>query len=267
MAVLITGGTKGIGLAIAKRFAKPGVDIFIAYRNDEASAAAASAEIAALGARPHAIKADVSNPAGARALLAEVALIVDRLDLLVHGAVLDADPDAFAEAITLNGTSLVFLVQAARPLLKRGSSIIFLSSRGSRQIVPAYAAIGAGKALAEALTRYLAPELAPLGVRINLRCARHPRYGSGAQSLRRGNGRVPRERSRRQSERTQHHARRLHRACRLSCGSGGLDDPGSGHLRQRRPVRHRMTGKRSDISCPQVGSSLGCEARAGSPDG
>jgi enoyl-[acyl-carrier protein] reductase III len=174
MAVLITGGTKGIGLAIAKRFAKPGVDVFIAYRNDEASAASASAEIAALGARPHAIKADVSNPAGARSLLAKVAAIVDRLDLVVHGAVkvlvgpiLDADPDAFAEAITLNGTSLIFLVQAARPLLKRGSSIVFLSSRGSRQIVPAYAAIGAGKALAEALTRYLAPELAPLGVRIN----------------------------------------------------------------------------------------------------
>src|SRR5258707_13828953 len=127
LAVLIAGGTKGIGLAIAKRFATPGVDIFIAYRNDETSAAAASAEIAALGARPHAIKADISNPAGARALLAKVAAIVDRLDLVVHGAVkvlvgpiLDADPDALAEAITLNGTSLAFLVQAARPLLKRG---------------------------------------------------------------------------------------------------------------------------------------------------
>jgi enoyl-[acyl-carrier protein] reductase III len=174
MAVLITGGTKGIGLAIAKRFAKPGVDIVMAYRSDEASADAASAEIAALGGRPHAIKSDVSTPAGAHALIAEVGGFADRLDLLVHGAVkvlvgpiLDADPNALAEAITLNGTSLVFLVQAARPLLKRGSSIVFLSSRGSRQIVPAYAAIGAGKALAEALTRYLAPELAPLGVRIN----------------------------------------------------------------------------------------------------
>jgi NAD(P)-dependent dehydrogenase (short-subunit alcohol dehydrogenase family) len=149
MAVLITGGAKGIGLAIAKRFAKPGVDIFMAYRNDDGSAAPASAEIAARGARPHAIKADVSNPSGARALLAKVAAIVDGLDLVVHGAVkvlvgpiLDLDPDAFAEAITLNGTSLVFLVQAARPLLKRGSSIVFLSSRGSRQIAPAYAAIG-----------------------------------------------------------------------------------------------------------------------------
>jgi enoyl-[acyl-carrier protein] reductase III len=174
MTVLVTGGTKGIGLAIARRFAKSGVDIFMAYRQDDVSADKASLEIAALGARPHAIKADVSTPAGARSLLTKVSAIVDRLDLVVHGAVkvlvgpiLEADPDAFADAITLNGTSLVFLVQAARPLLKPGSSIVFLSSRGSRQIVPAYGAIGAGKALAEALARYLAPELAPHGVRIN----------------------------------------------------------------------------------------------------
>jgi NAD(P)-dependent dehydrogenase (short-subunit alcohol dehydrogenase family) len=174
MAVLITGGTKGIGLAIARRFAKPGVDIIMAYKQDDSSADAASSEIGNLGARPHAIKADVSTPAGARSLLTKVGSIVDRLDLVVHGAVkvlvgpiLEADPDAFADAITLNGTSLVFLVQAARPLLKPGSSIVFLSSRGSRQIVRDYGAVGAGKALAEALARYLAPELAPRGVRIN----------------------------------------------------------------------------------------------------
>ena len=128
----------------------------------------------ALGARPHAIQADVGTPAGTAALLARVAKITDRLELIVHcavrvlvGPILDTDPVAFTEAITLNGTSLVYLVQAARPLLKRGSSIVFLSSRGSRQIVPGYGAIGAGKALAEALVRYLVPELAPLGVRIN----------------------------------------------------------------------------------------------------
>lgn len=174
MAVLITGGTKGIGLAIAKRVARPELPIFMAYQSDDASAARASAEIAAAGAAPYPVRVDLSAPAGARALAAKVAEHADRLDLVVHGAVkvlvgplLDADPDALAQAITLNGTSLVFLVQALRPLLKPGSSIVFLSSRGSRQVVPAYGAIGAGKALAEALMRYLVPELAPLGVRIN----------------------------------------------------------------------------------------------------
>lgn len=52
--------------------------------------------------------------------------------------------------------------QAAKPLLRPGSSIVFLSSRGTRQVVPNYGVIGAGKALAEALVRYLVPELAPL---------------------------------------------------------------------------------------------------------
>jgi enoyl-[acyl-carrier protein] reductase III len=174
MAILVTGGTKGIGLAIARRLATPGRAIFMAYRQDEHAAARATEALAALGAQPYAIRADVGTPAGARSLVEAVAAKTDRLDLIVHGAVdvlvgglLDLDPDALAKAITLNGTSLVFLVQAARPLLKRGASVVFLSSRGSRQLVPGYGAIGAGKALAEALMRYLAPELAALGVRIN----------------------------------------------------------------------------------------------------
>ncbi len=174
MAILITGGTKGIGLAIAKKFAKPGATIVINYLRDEKAAERAVAELRALGATVHAPQGDVSTPAGTNALFAQVAKVTDRLDLIVHcavkvlvGPILETDPVAFTEAITLNGTSLVYLVQAARPLLKRGSSIVFLSSRGSRQNVPHYAAIGAGKALAESLVRYLVPELAPLGVRIN----------------------------------------------------------------------------------------------------
>jgi enoyl-[acyl-carrier protein] reductase III len=174
MSILITGGTKGIGLAVARRFATSGRPIFLNYLRDDKAAHAAVAELRTAGAAAFEIRGDVGTPAGAKALIDQVSRETSELRLIVHcavrvlvGPILTADPTAFAEAITLNGTSLVFLIQAARPLLARGSSVVFLSSRGSRQVVPNYAAIGAGKALAEALVRYLVPELAPLGVRIN----------------------------------------------------------------------------------------------------
>lgn len=174
MAILVTGGTKGIGLAIARRFARPGVDVFLNYRADDDAAHKARDGIEALGARCHVLKGDVGTPAGAAAVLDEVKARTDRLDQLVHcavkvlpGPLLGIDPVAFTEAINLNGTAIVYLVQAARPLLRRGSTVFFLSSRGSRVPVPNYAAVGAGKSLAESLVRYLAIELAPLGVRAN----------------------------------------------------------------------------------------------------
>ena len=100
--------------------------------------------------------------------------LTDRLDQVVHCAVdayaspaLAADPIRFTRAVTTNGTSLLFLVQAALPLLSRGSTIFYLTSRGGRIVVPNYAAVGVSKALAESLMRYLAVELAPKGVRMN----------------------------------------------------------------------------------------------------
>ena len=174
MSILITGGTKGVGLAIAKAFARDAGDVFLNYHGDDNAALRAAKAVSDAGSRAHLIKADAGTPDGCARIVAEVKETIDRLDQVVHCAVdayasatLAADPARFARAVTTNGTSLLFLVQATLPLLTRGSTVFFLSSRGGRIVVPDYAAIGVAKALAESLIRYLAVELAPKGVRIN----------------------------------------------------------------------------------------------------
>ena len=174
MSILVTGGTKGIGLEIACRFAKPGVDVFLNYASDGEAAAKAASRVESLGARAHLIRQDVGTPEGAQAILKAVAEKTEQLDQLVHCAVrvlaepsLEVDLHAFTKALNVNGTALLYLTQSALPLLRRGSSVVFVTSRGGRTAIRNYAAVGAGKAMAEALARYLVLELGPRGIRIN----------------------------------------------------------------------------------------------------
>lgn len=174
MTAFLTGGTKGIGRGIALRRAARGEDVFLNYHSDVAAAEATAAAVRDRGGTPHLVQVDVGTAEGCREAVAQVAERTDRIDLLVHGAVasvtgpaLTLDPAAFARAVELNGSALLYLVQAALPLLAPGSSVVLLSSKGSVAAVPDYAALGAPKALGEALVRYLAVELAPRGVRVN----------------------------------------------------------------------------------------------------
>lgn len=174
MTVLITGGTKGIGLAIARRLAPIHGRVVLAYHNDGAAAAAAQAEITALGAAVETVRCDVGGPEGAAALMAEIERQGHGLSHIVHAAamiypttLLGADLAKFRQAVETNGLSLLYLVHAAQGLLDRGSSVVFITSMGSRIPSPNYGALGVGKALAEAIVRYLVAELAPRGIRIN----------------------------------------------------------------------------------------------------
>jgi NAD(P)-dependent dehydrogenase (short-subunit alcohol dehydrogenase family) len=174
MSVLVTGGTKGIGLAIAKRLAPTYGRIVLAYHSDDAAAQAAASEVAQAGGEAVLVKADVGSIEGAAALIAEIEGDGHGLTHIVHSAamiyptsLLGADLAKFRVAIETNGLSLLYLVHAAQQLLGRGSSVVFITSMGARIPSANYAALGVGKALAEALIRYLVAELAPRGVRIN----------------------------------------------------------------------------------------------------
>lgn len=175
MSILVTGGTKGLGRATALRFAEPGVDVFVSYHADGAAAEAAAAAIRERGATPHLVQADIGTVEGAQATVAAVAQATDRLDQLVHcavdttmrGPILEMEPHRFAKAVQCNGLALLPLVQSALPLFRRGSAVVFVTSRGSQVAVSGYGAVGVPKTLGEALVAYLAVELAPLGVRAN----------------------------------------------------------------------------------------------------
>jgi NAD(P)-dependent dehydrogenase (short-subunit alcohol dehydrogenase family) len=174
MAILVSGGSKGIGRAIALRFATHGNAVFVNYHGDDSAAEATAQDIRAQGAEPHLVKGDVGTPAGARAVIDQVADRIDRLDQLVHCAVdpyvssaLEADLERFTQAAHVNGLALLYLVEPALALMAEGSTIFFISSRGSHTVVPNYVGIGLAKALAESLIRYLAVELAPRGIRAN----------------------------------------------------------------------------------------------------
>jgi NAD(P)-dependent dehydrogenase (short-subunit alcohol dehydrogenase family) len=175
MTILVTGGTKGIGLAIAAYLARPDETIVLNYHSDDDAAAAAKARIEATGARGTVVRADIGTVEGCTHLLAETAKVHSGVLHIVHSAaliypttLLGADLEKFTQAVTTNGLSLLYLVQKAQPLLSRGSSIVFISSSGARAAIsPTYGALGTGKALAEAIIRYLVQELAPRGIRIN----------------------------------------------------------------------------------------------------
>jgi len=172
MTVIVTGGVKGIGLAIAERLARPGEAMVLGYNADETAAEVAKAALAPTGALVTTVRADVGTIAGAQALIDAVSdhdltHIVHSAAMIYPTSLLDADLEKFTQAIHVNGLSLLYLVQKGLPLMGRGGTVTFITSAGARTSQANYAALGVGKALAESLVRYLVQELAPRGIRIN----------------------------------------------------------------------------------------------------
>jgi enoyl-[acyl-carrier protein] reductase III len=172
--VLVTGGGRGIGRAIALRFAEAGARVFVNFFVNREAAEKTARDIELRGGTAHLLQADLKDPAEITRLVAEVERRAGRLDVLVSNAAsgvlrqgLELSAKQWDWVLATNARALLILAQAAARLMTSGGRILTLSSLGSQRVIPGYAAVGVSKAALEALTRYLAVELAPRGITVN----------------------------------------------------------------------------------------------------
>ena len=167
---LITGGNSGIGLATARLFAAEGARVAILGRNEQTLAEAAES----IGKDTVTARLDVADVASIEPAVARVAERLGRIDVVFANAgIADSTPVGdtalamFEKVLRTNLTGAFFTVQAAVPYLRDGAAVVLNGSVHAVLGAPGYAAYGSSKAGIRALTRNLAADLAPRGIRVN----------------------------------------------------------------------------------------------------
>ena len=169
MNVLVTGGSRGIGRAIALRFAREGAaHVAIGYLRNDRAAEETAAELRALGVEPVLVRGNVTS----ERVLAEVRAL-GPLDVLVHNAAtgvirpaLETEDKHWDWTVNANARALLQLARVAAPQMPDGASIVAISSLGAQRVLENYVLVGTSKAALESLVRYLGVELAPR-IRVN----------------------------------------------------------------------------------------------------
>jgi enoyl-[acyl-carrier protein] reductase III len=171
---LITGGSRGIGRAITLKLAEEGADVVINFFRKKSTAESTAQEARDRGVKAHIIKANVGEPEQIGSMFDEIESQFGRLDILINNAAsgvarsaLDLDDRGWDWTMDINARAFLLCAQRAARLMKSGGKMVSISSLGSRLVLPIYTAVGVSKAALEALTRYLAIELAPRGICVN----------------------------------------------------------------------------------------------------
>ena len=168
--VLVTGGSRGIGKAIALRFAELGAKrVAIGYLRNDRAAEETAGELRAAGAEPVLLRGNVSSQR-----VVQEALELGPFDVVVHnaatgviGPALESQDKQWDWTLNANARAMLTLARALAPKMQAGSSIVGISSLGSTRVLENYVLVGVSKAALEAVVRYLAVELAPRGIRVN----------------------------------------------------------------------------------------------------
>ncbi len=169
--VLVTGGTRGIGRAIALRFAELGAArVAVSYLRNDRAAVETAEEIRGRGAEAATLRGNLGDPDKARTVVEAAGA----LDVLVSNAatgvirpLLELTERHWDWTLNANARALLSLARHAVPRMSPGASIIAISSLGGARVLDDYALVGTSKAALESLVRYLAVELAPRGIRVN----------------------------------------------------------------------------------------------------
>jgi len=173
---VVTGGSRGIGRAIALRLAEQGANVAFSFKGNAEAAHATQADIAALGRQAVAIQADVSQPESADALIREALEFLGRVDILVNNAGITRDDlimrmsiDAWREVIDTNLSGAFYATKAVtRPMLRaRSGRIINITSVSGQAGQMGQANYSSAKAGLIGLTKATARELASRGITVN----------------------------------------------------------------------------------------------------
>ncbi|BAB04657.1 enoyl-[acyl-carrier-protein] reductase FabL [Halalkalibacterium halodurans] len=173
---LVTGSSRGIGKEIALRLADRGYDLVINYARSRKAAEETAAEIEQKGVKALIVKANVGKRDKIEELFAQIDDTYGRLDVFVNNAasgvlrpLMELEESHWDWTMDINSKALLFCAQEAAKRMEKngGGKIVSLSSLGAIRYLKNYTTVGVSKAAVEALTRYLAVELAPKNIVVN----------------------------------------------------------------------------------------------------
>jgi enoyl-[acyl-carrier protein] reductase III len=168
--VLVTGGTRGIGRAIALRLVADGAArAVLGYMRNDTAAEEAAALVREAGAEPVLVRGNVAD----ERVVAELGA-AGPYRVVVHNAAtgvirpaLETEDKHWDWTLNANARALLSLARATAPAMERGASIVAISSLGAQRVLSNYVLVGTSKAALESVVRYLGVELAPRGIRVN----------------------------------------------------------------------------------------------------
>ncbi len=172
---VVTGASKGIGAAIARQFGAEGASVVVGYSSDQAGAQRIVSEIESQGGKALAIRADMTSQDDITRLFDQAISTYDRLDILVNNAGVYAfapldniTAEHFHKQFNVNVLGLILASQeAARRMGDAGGSIVNIGSVAGATPPPMASVYSATKAAVDAVTKSLAKELGPRGIRVN----------------------------------------------------------------------------------------------------